>query len=103
GESYSVSGFHHALHFHQAALASARAGAAHRYEPEAKNHPSDVFAIAAEAGEHSDVAIAEQPSRRQHATMPEGVNAGSNVVEAANGALFEGNGHTQRAADQAHH
>ena len=28
---------------------------------------------------------------------------GGNVVEAANGALFEGDGHTRHPADQAHH
>src|ERR1035441_10381613 len=64
GESYRASGFDHGLHFHQTALAAARTGAAHRYEAEAANHPRDVFTVAAEAGQHSDVAIAEQPSRR---------------------------------------
>src|SRR5271157_2997917 len=103
GESYGASRLDHCLHFQQAALASARAGAADRHKPETANYPRDVFAIAAEAGEHSDTAIAEQPGRWKNAAVPEGVNAGSNAVEAANGAFFKRDGHSQRAADEAHY
>src|SRR5271157_210735 len=103
GESYSASSLYHRLHFQQAALASARAGAAHRHKPEAANYPRDVFAIAAETGEHSDTTIAEQPGRWKNAAVPEGVNAGSNAVEAANGAFFKRDGHSQRATDDANY